>query len=150
MWKLAVVLLAWSWRLISQKWQKDRILSSALKNTLILPIFVARVWKIVNFVPQSFNAKTDQLSLLFVVVCETWPWYYWFNYGVSFPKSDTKYWILSSTPKQANFAHFRLMIAKNGSFFPTKFQCKNWLAILPLCNDTVSYTHLTLPTKRIV
>ena len=56
----------------------------------------SRDWffKNVNFYPQNFNAKIDWLSFLFVVVCETRPWYYRFCRGTSFPRSYKKDWIL--------------------------------------------------------
>ena len=59
-------------------------------NTPILPIFGWWLRKMVVFSLQSFNAKTDWLSFLFVLVCETWPWYFWFSHGMSYPKSGKK------------------------------------------------------------
>ena len=57
---------------------------------MILTIFGGQVQKIGNFYPQRFNAKTDWLFFLFVMICETWPWYYRFGCGALFPKSDKK------------------------------------------------------------
>ena len=57
---------------------------------MILAIVCGQVQKIGNFYPQRFNAKTDWLFFLFVMICETWPWYYRFGCGALFPKSDKK------------------------------------------------------------
>jgi hypothetical protein len=70
----------------------------------ILPVFVHWLQKIVNFYLQIFNGKSDQLSFLFAMIWTFWRWYYWFSGGMSFPKSDKKDWILSSVPKNANYA----------------------------------------------
>ena len=59
-------------------------------NTPILPIFGDQLLKFLNVYPQSFKAKTDQLSFLFGMVCETWRWYDRFGLDMSFPNSDKK------------------------------------------------------------
>ena len=50
-------------------------------KTPILPIFGGQLRKIENFYLQNFNAKTDRLSFLFIMICETWPWYNQFGCG---------------------------------------------------------------------
>ena len=57
-----------------------------LPNSPILSIFGGQVRKIVNICHQSFNAKTDRLSFLFVMICETWLGHYPFGCDVSFTK----------------------------------------------------------------
>ena len=57
---------------------------------MILTIFGGQVWKIVNICHQSFNAKTDRLSFLFVMISEAWLWYYRFGRGAKFHKTDKK------------------------------------------------------------
>ena len=37
-----------------------------------------------DFYPQSSNAKNDRLSFLFILICETWQWYYQFGCGANF------------------------------------------------------------------
>ena len=87
-WNLALILMDWLWWLISQKWQKRNVFCQRRSNTPILPIFSGRVQKNVNIFHQNFNAKTDRLSFLFVMICETWHWYYRFGCEVLLPKSD--------------------------------------------------------------
>ena len=81
-WNLAMVLLAWLWCIISQKWQNRNGFCQRRPNAPILPIFGGWVLKIVNIFHQSFNAKTHRLSFLFVMICETWHWYYRFGCGM--------------------------------------------------------------------
>ena len=90
MWSLAVVLPVWLWCVITQKWQKRTGSCQRRPNALILPIFGGWVRKIVNIFHQSFNAKTDQLSFLFAMICETWLWLNRFGCGSSFPKSGKR------------------------------------------------------------
>ena len=92
---------------------------------LFLPIFGGQLQKNMYFYLQSFNAKTDQLSFLFAIVCKAWWWYYWFGCDASFTKSDKKDWILSSAPQNADFAGFWLPIEKKNLILISKFQCKN-------------------------
>ena len=79
---LALVLPVWLWCVISQKWQKRTGFCHQRLKTLILPIFSGQLRKIVMFYLPSLNAKTDWLSFLFAMVCQTWWWYYWFSRGI--------------------------------------------------------------------
>ena len=55
-------------------------------NMPILSIFGCQVRKNVKFFTQSLNAKTDRLSFLFVMICETWLGHYLFGCDMSFTK----------------------------------------------------------------
>jgi len=44
-------------------------------NMPILPIFGGQVQIFWSFYPQSSKIKTDELSLLFVMIFKTWLWY---------------------------------------------------------------------------
>ena len=98
----------------------------------ILPIFGGHMRKIVNICHQSFNAKTDRLSFLFVMICEASLCYYPFGCGLTglsvvrnSPKLPKKNWILSAVPIHADFADFCRSSAKKCEYFSSKFQCKN-------------------------
>ena len=104
--------------------KSDEILSSAPKNTPILPIFVGWVWKIVNFVPQSFNAKTDQLSFLFVLVCETWPWFTGLLMVCHFPKVTKRTGFCQRRPNTPILPIFSGQMWNNVNIFPQSFNAK--------------------------
>ena len=111
-WNLAVVLLVWLWCVIFKKWQKGLDQHS---NTPILWIFGSWLRKSVNFYPQSFNEKSNWISFPFVMVCETWPWYYRFGCGASYAISEKIKRILSSAPKHADFANLQQFSIINNS-----------------------------------
>ena len=148
--------------------KKDCILSSVPKNANF-----AGIWWLIakncEFYVQSFNSKTDWLFFLFLMVCKTWRWYYGFCCGASFPQIDKKDCTLSSVRNlavvllvwpgrvifqrwqkelyfviSAQNADFAGWLRKNWEFLHLKFQCKNWLAILPLC-DGMQNLVLVLP-----
>ena len=63
-------------------------------------------------------------------------------------------WIIDSEPNYPSFGECKLWVKKKDSkFIITKEVEKEILMLLtylPMSQQTVSYTHLTLPTKRIV
>ena len=82
MWNLAVVWPVWLLCIISQNWQKRTGFCKRRLYAPILSTFGGQVQKIANMFPKSFNAKTDWLSFIFVMIRKTWPWHYWFCCGV--------------------------------------------------------------------
>ena len=93
--------------------KKDWILSAAPKRADFAD-FRRSSAKIVNIFHQSYNAKTDRLSILFLMICEGW---------------------VFKCPKAPILPIFGGRVQKNCEYFSSKCQCKNWTANLPLCND---------------
>ena len=93
-------------------------------KTPILQILGCKLQKIVIIYLQKFNAKTDQPSFLLAMVSKTWWQYYRFGRCTNFSKSDIKDWILSSVPKNTNFANFRWSIVKNVNFYLQSLNAK--------------------------
>ena len=103
--------------------KKDWILSAAPKPANFAG-FRRSSAKIGNFCPQRCNAKTDQLSFLFVTIFK-------FGCGITslaemhnFPKVTKKNWILSAVPKHTDFFVLGCQVQKTEILYPQCFNAK--------------------------